>query len=207
MATIDAAIPEQGFELIRNAIASILLTELASQATLQADAHLVEILQNTTVWKERLGNIGAEETFIILPILFSGTYDNQTLQNADGTYSFFLDCYGRGKQNDSTPAEQVAAIDLQRLTGIIRNIFEHPLYIRLGFNPGFIQQSHITSIQRTQIEKQEDGANMAMYRVTLVVKAIEVTGGIPGILLDQSFTEVLVNETDKGFQYLIDLTP
>ncbi len=204
---IDEVIPEQGFELIRDAIASILITELASQAILQPDAHLIEILQNTTVWKERLGNIGAEETFIVLPILFSATYDNQSIQDAEGSNTFFLDCYGRGKQNDSTPEEQVAAIDLQRLIGIIRNIFEHPLYIRLGFEPGFVTSSHITSIQRTQIEKQEDGANMTMYRITMLVKASEVTSGIPGIPLDQSYTSVLINDTNKGLEYLIDLTP
>ena len=203
---ISQVIPEQMFEQIRDAIGSIMTSEFASQAGIQTDPEVVHILNNVVVFKERLAAIDSSDDFFVCPIMYAAGYDNQSQQVADGANTFFIDCYGRGKQNDGAPLEQVSAVRLQRLVGIIRYIFEHPLYRTLGFAPGRIMNSHITSIQRTQIEKQEDADNMAMYRITMVVNATECTDGeTDGVPLARSTTTVLVNETDKGFIYQVDV--
>lgn len=210
MSQISTPILNQAFELIREQIGVILTTEFEEQKTQlnQQDDIAVKILERTTVWSERFVPMQESEEFIVIPLFFSGNYSNQSAQRVQGDYQYYIDCYGRAKADKKlkTRADINSARRLQRLVGIIRNILSHPSYLTLGFpaNPQIVRSSHVTSIKRTEVERQDDAVSTLMYRIILTVSACETTDNLPSVPLAGSDTTVLINETTLGYQYTVE---
>lgn len=207
MSVIEEPIPHQAFEIVREQIGAILEQERASQIVLQnqQDEIAKTLLQNTTVWKERFRPMQQDEQFIIVPIFFAGNYDNQNVRRADGSYQYYIDCYGRAKnsEDEDLTADQNAARLLQRLVGMVRYIFAHPNYVALDFSPNtLVQRSHVGSIKRTEIERTEGGTGAVMYRLILNVDLCEaIDSPFVETIIDRNDTTVKVNETELGYLY------
>ena len=90
--------------------------------------------------------------------------------------------------------------------GMIRFIFESPHYIRLGFDDAtlFINKTIVQSIKRTEEENARDSGNMIMYRIVFEVDLTEEQDQVPSVALNASYTNVTIEETDLGFEYIID---
>lgn len=204
---IAEKIPQQMFELIRDRIGAILVEEFASQVDKQTDDPDAKIImQKTEVWKERILPFQQDELFMITPIWFGAGYTNQNPTYAEAKNQYFLDCFGRMKSNDNNSGDMEAAIQLQRLVGIVRYIFEHPDYRQLGLDKGIIKNSHVSDIKRTEIKRQDEGGAVAMYRIILDVNAGEFTQGNTEILIKANETTVTIDEGPKGYQYIYEKT-
>lgn len=200
---IYETINQQNFELLADAIGSILVSELESQSKkTDNDNESRLILRDTTVWKERIVPYSQGEKFIISVIWAGADYSNKTSSQVDGASTFFLDCYGSARTNDNGKGDQLGAVRTKRLVGVIRSILEHPDYRNLGLDRSIIGTSMITSIKRTTLEGQEDAAGVCMYRVTLEINSVECSGFNDAVLLTNNSTSVILEETEKGYKYI-----
>ena len=200
---INSAIPPQNFETIRDQIAAILMVEFAAQIPLQADPETKALLQKTKLFSERFHPFDESEFFAIDIFLFTGDYDNKTQTSVRGTYTFYLDFYGRAATTNQEDGDKRSAEKAQRLIGISRAILESPNWLTLGFMPPnqFVQRTEVKSLKRTEERNNHDVGNIIFYRMVFDVIAGEDTDVISGIALKDSFITVEIEETGLGYEY------
>lgn len=197
MSKITIAIPEQGFELIRDKIGEILADEIAQQFVLNPDPEI-----NATVFIERIIPIDKSEPPVVNVLYSRSNYDNNTAIKGDGKNTYNIDVYVKGKAKVGTKGDAVAMVRLGRILGILRAILESPHYLTLGFAPPFIKNTTVTDIQVADPRDNQDAANMMMGRLVFTVDAIEVTEQIQPVAAAGYDTQVKLSETDKGFVYI-----
>lgn len=192
MAKINSIIPTQNYELIRDAIGSILYTEIRNQETLTGDSFV------QSYFAERF--IPPDETeFPCINIQFSGgDYDNKDQTLVDGAYVYYIAAFtsGNGQEGDKT-----ATLKLHKILGLVRAILMNPVYNNLGFTKHVIKSTLISGIKITTNETVTDATNSIMGYVEFKVKAIEDVSLIEPIPLASSITEVKLYLTDKGYRY------
>jgi len=150
---IDALIDKQdNFEIVRDQIAAILVTEVASQKALATAASKDPALWDLKVYTERtnpiehyLGESGPIDTTPVVNIWYdSSTFDPKASdiferQKAEVIYN--IDCYGAGVSSANgtghNPGDLEASLNVQRALKLVRNILMAGPYTYLGLR-GFI---------------------------------------------------------------------
>lgn len=130
------------FEIVRDKIAAILLTEVADQRRLAADAgkdpndwDLRIFTERSNVWEQFRD--GTEEP--ATPIV-NITYETSEMDGASGdtvhsqkyTATYHLDCYAMGVNQGTQQGDQDAALRIQAVVRLVRNILMAGTYTRLG---------------------------------------------------------------------------
>lgn len=198
MALIDGTIAEQAYEVVRERIGLILATELESQVTAfgnyEADAE---------VWIERLIPFGNDEMPAINVQLAQGTFDNQTVKQTDGTYTFHIDVHQSAKTIGKEKVEQadyLALIKLQRKLGLCRAIISDARYVTLNFARPFIMYRSIKSMNIANRDAQD--VTMSVWgRLALEVRVPEVVNLLNLTDLALYETSVKLFETDQGYVF------
>lgn len=192
-AKINSIIPTQNYELIRDAIGSILYTEITNQETLTGQLYV------RNYYSERF--IPPDETeFPVLNIQFAGgDYDNKDMTRVDGAYIYYITCYTSGAGQDG---DKTATLKLHKILGLVRAILMNPQYKTLGFTPSnYIKSTVLSAIRIPKNEETTDATNTIMGYVEFRVKAMEDVALIDPPLLMSSITEVRLYLTDKGYRY------
>lgn len=169
--TIAALIDKQdNFEAIRDQIASILVTEIASQMTLATQAG-----KNPNDWKLRVFTERSNPWEEFLDVdertdrspLVNIWYDNSNFvqgksniverQASETVYN--IDCYGYGMANDNpsgghNPGDQEAALEVHKALRLVRNILMAAEYTYLGLQ-GLVWQRWPQAV--TVFQPQLDG--------------------------------------------------
>lgn len=203
-ALINHSIPAQRFEDIRDRIALILQTELDNQVA----NYYLEAL-HSTVYIERTIPVNADaeldEHCVIIVSLASGTYDNQHMANADGTYSFNIDVYASAKSTNDDMGDKLANVILHRVAGACRAIVQDPVYKTLGFNAPSISRVLVSEIQvadhTTKNRMGLDAENVNMARVTVQVRANESVALLTAVAFQQSSTAMTLYLSAKGYSF------
>ncbi len=159
MSVIDAAIPPQSFERVRDIIGAILADELSAQKILTYDEVSVK-----GVWIERTSAFDKEEVPAVNVALLRGDPRQQSNIHVDGVYRYAIDCYTKAKATDAVEGDQRAMYKLHRLLGVCRSILEDPKYKTLGVAPPFLGNRHIESLGIADPGKQ-DATNTMMGRL------------------------------------------
>jgi|SRR6478609_280735 len=197
---ISLPIGNQKFEIIRDQIAIILVTELANQYTLTNDPNLNNIKGQV----EAINPEDKTELPVINVSFVRGDFGD--LKANDGTnkgiYRYHIDVYVNAKTTQSAKGDNLSAIALQRIIGVIRTIIDHPIYNTLGFSKGFIWRTKINNID-IRDEGKNDALNSRMGRLTMEVQATESTDMPDGILIAGANTHVTLHETEKGYYYSV----
>ncbi len=217
MAVIDEILGPSSFELIRDRTAAILADELGNQAVLQAqavtpDQDLIEQLTRLKIVTERFRPFNESDYPALDVFLFQDEFDNKSQQSVRGTIQLYLDLYTDGERKaidrESDAGDQLSAKRAQRIVGLIRTILEHPAYNTLDFDVTagevIIQRTLVSAVKRTEEENTRDGLNVMMYRVIFEVVASETTNALDGLPLALATTDVKIDETDLGYQYIFD---
>jgi hypothetical protein len=192
MAKINSIIPTQNYELIRDAIGSILYTEIKNQETLTGESYV------QSYYAERF--IPPDETeYPCINVQFSGgDYDNKDQKIVDGSYVYYISAFTSGGGIDG---DKTATLKLHKILGLVRAILMNPVYNNLGFSIHVIKSTLISGIKISQNELTTDAANSISGYVEFLVKAIENVLLIDPIPLASSITEVRLYLTDKGYRY------
>ncbi len=200
---IDLDIPEQNFELIRDAVASILTVELANQFARTANP-----LFEAGVWLERFIPFDKEELPAIKVFYVSSSYKNNTFGNSKGECKIHIEVTTNAKDSASESGDKTASKNCQFLMGKIRYILSNPLYLRLGFSvPGFIEGREITDMNVSLPNNSQDGLHTIVGNLILNVRYEENNGDLtstPGLIYS---SQIKIDESDKGYKLEIDNTP
>jgi len=193
---ITGAIPKQGFELCRDAIGAIILTELTNQKTIQGS----DFPETINVLSESLTPFSSADDVAINVQLASGGYSQMTQIDAQGKTIYLVDIYTSGTSSGDS------AFRRDKFLGMIGFIFRSAYYRRLGLqtiNPQLIGGTYVESftIGDTISTKKEDSAYTSFAQMQISVRIQEESQGWPGVALAQNNSGITLNLTDKGFQY------
>jgi hypothetical protein len=198
-ALITNIIPKQGFEIVRDAIGAILVLELTNQKTLQGSTLFP---WPVNVFKERLTVMDNEENIYINILVDSATYSNKSQKEVEGRTTYFVDVYTRGKGNTDGTSESTVTRD--KFIGMIRYILSSTMYNTLGMVPGLIGGTMIDSFATLDPASKEDSEYTSFARLTYTVRIQEGQAMWQGIDLVGNDTEVKLEETEKGYQYVFE---
>jgi len=167
--TIQTLIDKQdNFEVIRDQIAAILVTEIASQQALATAAakdpnewKLRIFAERSNPWEQYLNNSGNDPSPIVNIWYDNSNFDQsgsniQERQKTEGIFN--IDCYGYGVSEDDgaghKPGDREAAYEVQKALRLVRNILMAGEYTYLGLR-GLVWQRWPQSI--TVFQPQIDG--------------------------------------------------
>ena len=201
MAEINAAIPQQKLEFIRDRIALILAEELSNQAILQDDD-----LFNAEVWTERFIPFDKEEMPAIDVSYDSTNFNSESPITNRADHEYHIDVITNGKwQDEKDKGDKESALKAQRLAGVVFAILQNPNYIRLGFSGDFgIFNRQVTGIVIGNSANREDAKNNYVARITLSVKVNEDTFELSGVEAEGYDSSFKIGETDKGYKVIIN---
>lgn len=195
MSKINYIIPAQGFELVRERIAAILIDEISNQVVLSYDTSI-----DAEVLIESINPQDKEFLPAINVSLATGTWLNQNQGSKDGTYIYNIDCYTNAPSTEDSAGDYLANAQLQKILGICRAILENPIYKTLGFTPPFIHRVFCSDINFANAGKN-DALNSVMGRITFTVTVTENTLNPTPSLIEGYDTTVKIDTTDKGYYY------
>lgn len=196
-AIITEIIPQQNFEIIHDKIGEVLLTELDNQKVLQP----ARLTEEVGVFKERITSVDHTEEVVISVLLdgFQSSYATQSDQQNRTNY--FIDIYASGKAETNQDGDDVVGTKLQKYLGLCRYILQSHKYKTLGLPLGTIGNTNVDSGQMFEQQNTQDASFSRMCRIGFSVKIMENQNLWDGIALDNNITKVLLDLTDKGYQY------
>lgn len=207
MPQITTAIGQSRLELVRDRIGTILRDELTNQATLQAstDPDLSAQLTALNVYAERFYPINDADMPAIDIFFFNADFDNKDLRSSKrGIYQYYIDIFTASDATTSSDADRTSSLRAHRLAMLVHDILENPNYITLGFTPsdGVVQRTLVSSVKRTEESNTRDGRAVMMYRLIYEVVVTENTETISPSALSFVATNVRIEETNLGYEYL-----
>lgn len=216
---------QDNFEIMRDQIAAILVTESASQQALAVTAGKDSKLWKLRIFRERSNpweqfqNVeGETDRSPIVNVWF----DNSNFDKASSNISerqksesvFNIDCYGYGESSSDPdnadghlPGDREAAFVMQRAVRLVRNILMSDTYAFLGFPRGTIWGKWPQSITSFQPEQNEVRVqNVVAARIAFNVDFNEFSPQTPGEALELISVDIsraengeLVAEKDIDF--------
>lgn len=201
--TISTLIDKQDtFEIVRDQIAAILVTEVASQMVLAganaADYKLRIFSERSNPWGE-FQNLTPADTSPLVNVMYdNSSFDGNAgnimeTQKTTGIYN--IDCYGLGISADvpgggQIAGDRLAALEVQRALRLVRNILMAAEYTYLQLR-GVVWKRWITSANAFQppIDGQ-NAQNVQGARLALQVTFSETSPQIAPTELDLLSTEV-----------------
>lgn len=192
---ISETIPTQNYELIRDQIGLIIGTEFVSQKSKTGN-----ILFDASIWIERFIAFDKEELPAIKIYYDTSSFDKDSPRATKGESKFVVQVQTKSPTTSSDSGDKIASIDAQKLAGVIRYIFEHGLYVRLGFAAGFIEGVSVTDIV-TSVPDQGDSFRSYSCNLVITVRHIEKNGlETPSQIIDEVHSVVKLDDTEKGYK-------
>ena len=196
---------QDNFEIVRDQIAAILATEVASQMALASTAtkdpelwRLLIFTEASNAYEQYLNN-----TDIVTPIV-NVWYDNirfdesasNNFERQKGIATYNIDCYGRGvskkdtEGSGHTPGDKEAAFECQRAIRLVRNILMAAEYRYLSLQ-GVVWSRWPQSITMFQPEIDANQAQKVIgARFALRVTFNELAPQVATEVLEQVFVDV-----------------
>ena len=205
---INAIIPKQNAELVRDRLRLIITEELANQKLLlEADDEDVTFIAKT-VNIDRYTRFDQTELPAINISYANTDFDLQDLTFTRGATSFFIDFYIHEDETEETEADRLSNAQLLRLMGMVKFILTSGDYPTLDFNdvPTFIGNRTVKSMGIFNKADVPDALTTTIgrlvYEVTISDDCEATTQGVP---LEINNTSALFINNDKGYfyQYII----
>ena len=203
MTLLTEIIPIQNFEIVRNQIGAIIKLELEGQASLNTEE--AELL-SASVFVERTKKIDHTETPLINVLFDNGVPNSQDTNTQDNTYAYNIDFFTGSKTNQDEEGDKLSRFKMNRLMGVVRAILESPHYRTLGLATPSVMNRMITNITAGGPIDNEDSRNVMFGTLTLGVRISETTEQFKPIPLQGSDTTVKLEDTEKGYQYILNST-
>lgn len=192
---ITSAIPEQGFEKVRDAIGAILATELANQKILQGFAEEINL------YVGRMTPFAQAEVLMINVLIDSANYSNHNERNTNGSTNFFIDIYSTGKESDGEDGGFASSKRRDKFVGMVRYILQDHHYKILDLPVGLIAGTEVSGFENFESKNNQDAANVTMTRLSFAVRIIENQSLWAGTNISAIFTNVKLDLTTKGYKY------
>ena len=143
---IDYAIQPQRYEVVREQIGAVLLSEFANQVITYG---LDIAYAPSTVDVERLVRIDEKDFPICNVSLVKGDYDSKDYSGyVRGTYIYYVDFYTGSASTLTGQGDRMAVLALQRMMGVARSILDDTRNKTLQFDP----KTSGVQIQRVSVD-------------------------------------------------------
>lgn len=193
---ITGIIPKQGFEIVRDQIGIILLTELAAQKTRQMDSFPETIEGN--IGLESVTPADSANPIQLNIVLDSATYGQITQKDAQGRTLYFIDIFTSGKNSGDSTFRR------DKFLGMVMFIFRSAQYRTMGLAQGLIGGTYVESFATLDPHQKEDSNYTSFARVQLAIRIQEDAQAWSGIdLLGQDST-VKLDLTEKGYKFVFN---
>lgn len=207
-AIIQAIIPADNFERIRDQIGAILLLELSEQATLDSTFTapkqvFIESFIDTMPTQYPAVNIRYQQ----------GASQEKSREEKQTHYMhvFHIDLYCSAKSTATMPGYTQATLWLHQLVRKVRSILSNPAYRTVGFTAPFNKRAFINSIEVFEPMGAPDADNVVNARVEYCVEVPEyATVSQIGYPLTDVTATVTLNQSTEGYYWELkqsDITP
>jgi hypothetical protein len=187
---ITGAIPKQGFELCRDAIGAIILTELTAQKVIQGS----DFPEDVNVLSESLTPFDSADLVALNIALASANYSQFTQIDAQGKTIYLVDIYTSGTNSGDSSFRR------DKFLGMVGYIFRSAYYRMLGLPAGLIGGVYVESFVIGETKK-EDSAFTSFAQMQIGVRIQEEGQGWPGVAFAQNNSGVTLGLTSKGYKY------
>lgn len=184
---INYRIPPSRFELVRDEVSLILMSEITNQLTLTSNN--LEL----GVFVERTVPIDDSEQATINISLSSDDFSNKDQLGVDGNLILFIDVYTQ--QNDSPFVNQM-------LLNYVRHILSSQYYNTLGFDYGFVSSTLVEGFELKTDLIGGDSNYIKISRLKFSVRVRETQEGADGILLKSNITNFKLCPTNLGYKVI-----
>ena len=189
---------QDSFEVIRDQIAGVLLSEVANQMALATAASKDPEEWNLSIYAERSNpweayiDDNAQKTPIVNIWYDNSNFDlgaSNTMERQKAEAVFNIDCYGFGVSERTpggghTPGDYTAALQAQKALRLVRNILMSAEYVDLGL-PGLVWDRKIQSINVFQPRLDDRPTqNIVGSRIAFMVVFNEFSPQIPEEILE-----------------------
>lgn len=192
---LTGAIPRQNFELIRDKIGEILITELNNQKVIQGFSESINI------FSERTQPIDNSELLTININLESGDFSSKTQIGTNGKLMFNIDVYTSGISTSLKDGSIDSTFRLHKYIGMIRYILNYTGYKTLSMPLGIVGGTEIENFFIMESDLKQDSSYIKMARLQFSVRCNENQPLESGIPLIENDTKVLLELTDLGYIY------
>lgn len=195
---LQAKIPTQRFELIRDAIGRVLTAEFANQLALGGG------VENLSIFSERSQPLDSAELPAINIILSNVDFPEElNAYNSLGDDSFLIEIYTNAETTEEQGGDVASGILLAKIAGMVRAILMDNQYLRLDFTDKFIQTRKVKSFTRTQPRIALDVNNTISGIVQVHYYSEETTEVQTGVVEQLLSTVVKLENTQKGYKFII----
>lgn len=200
MALITEIIPPQGYEIVQNRIASILLEELTNQKTLQG------LTSEFEVFLERQEPFDKSEDVMLSVICSHADYDDYTSKDSQGGTMYYIDIYCKAQGTPISDPSMVSRSKLFTYVGMVRYILQSGKYQTLGLPYGLIGGRYVkkvlfdTDYSSFGNHSNWDGSFIRFCRIFYLVRIQENQQLWDGIPLLGNDTNITLEETSKGYK-------
>lgn len=200
MALINEIIPRQGFEIVQDKIAEILLVELTNQKALQS------LTSNFGVFIERQEPHDKSDDVMISVMLNGTNYDNQTPKGAEGLTTYIIDIVGGGIASMGKSPSVDARDKVFKYAGMIRYILSSAKYQNLDLPQGTIRGRYVemiksdTDFSNFGNHSNYDAGFIRFVRILFSVRIGESQDLWDSAPLFGSDTQISLNNTNLGYQ-------
>lgn len=194
MSLISEQISSRGFEIVRDAIGSVLKTEMDAQKVLQSlpDENNIFIGRNTP--------FNQSEKLMINIMLDSAGYGSFNEASSHGSTTYFIDVYVAAKTSTDKPGGFAASQMRDKYMGMIMYILQHHKYVILGLPVGFIMGTYVEGFENFEASNNQDATYSKMGRITFSVRINESQTLWAGLELSSIFTDIKLELTEKGYK-------
>lgn len=198
MPIINEIITPRSWIQVRDRIGLIIADELFNQSAMTYEDWI-----NADVYVERWRPITHEEC-LIHPVVTVGiesiTPSSESWIDSRQSISFSIMIHTAMMSTQQESNDILSMFRNQYLTSIIHAILSHPQYVRLGFNPPFIERRRVSDIKFGQSNRQES-MGLSVSIITFDVQVSQCEPMMNGLPIAGASTMFKLNETDKGFLY------
>lgn len=198
MILIAEKIPEQGFEVVRDAVGAILKTEIENQKKVQG----LEL--SPEVYIGRCTPFSHSEKIMINVLLDSGNYSNFTESDSENGVRFFVDIYCTAKQTPTNTGGYNSTKIRDRYLGMIKYILQDHRYKTLNLPLGCVMGTYVLGFENFEPSNNQESSFIKMSRLTFSVRINESNPLWDGLEIKSIFTHVKLDLTDLGYKYIIE---
>lgn len=195
MAQISLEIPKQGFEIVRDLIGAILKTELENQKILKSFSEPLNI------YVGRSTPFQHSEILMVNVLLDSANYSQIHEKGVHGGTNYFIDIYCSAKESVENTGGFNSSLRRDTFLGMVRFILQDHHYKTLGLPNGLLMGTYVESFENFEPSNAQDTAFVKMARLVYNVRINENQSLWEGVLAQTAFSDVKLNETEKGYKY------
>lgn len=195
MPQINIEIPKQGFEVVRDLIGAVLKTELENQKTLKG------FTEPLNIYTGRSTPFQHSEILMINVLLDSANYSQIHEKGAHGGTNYFVDIYTSAKESTENNGGFNSSVRRDTFLGMSRFILQDHHYKTLGLPNGLIMGTYVEGFENFEPANAQDTAFVKMARLVYNVRINESQTLWGGVTLASAFTDVKLDETNKGYKY------